>query len=330
MQTRKTRQTVTGLTVNAKVNIRADYYRTVRAMCHSVFKSGSYYTYPHVMHGGDDSKHATPPARIHSLEPLEGMLSHIHYVKELADDRKKAEKKERPSSAFKLYQRFLRFRRFVMLERPLVICEGKTDSIYLRSAIRSLASSYPKLGTQNKSGFDQKISFFNYDRPTSKILNIKGGTGDLKFLIADYEKTMANFVYKPTKYPVILLIDNDDGAKPIFSLLKKKFFISVNFRSAKPHYHLTENLYLVKTPTVKGRDKTCIEDFFDKSTLDTKVGGKAFNPDKKIDSDTEYGKLVFAERVIRPNTSKVNFSGFSSILDRLVSAIEDYVPPVSS
>ena len=38
MQVRTTRQLVTGLTVNAKVNIRAAYYRHARSMCHVLFR----------------------------------------------------------------------------------------------------------------------------------------------------------------------------------------------------------------------------------------------------------------------------------------------------
>jgi retron-type reverse transcriptase len=40
MSLRQSRQTVTGLVVNEKPNISQDYYRCVRAMCHSVFTTG--------------------------------------------------------------------------------------------------------------------------------------------------------------------------------------------------------------------------------------------------------------------------------------------------
>lgn len=54
MQVRTSRQTVTGLTVNAKVNIRADYYRCVRAMCNSVFNVGTYYRASSLSNDVDD------------------------------------------------------------------------------------------------------------------------------------------------------------------------------------------------------------------------------------------------------------------------------------
>ena len=41
MQVRASRQMVTGLTVNKKVNIPQDYYRAVRSMCNALFQTGS-------------------------------------------------------------------------------------------------------------------------------------------------------------------------------------------------------------------------------------------------------------------------------------------------
>ena len=212
----------------------------------------------------------------------------------------------------------------MILKRPLIICEGKTDSIYIRSAIRSLADSYPTLGSSNQDEFGQKVSFFNYETQASNLLNVKGGSGDLKLLISDYENIIAKFDYKSMEHPVIILIDNDDGAKQIFSLLKEKLSISASFQSSDPWYHLVENLYLVKTPSVKGKRKTCIEDFFDQATLDTKLNGKTFNAEKKLESKSEYGKIVFAEKVVRPNAAQLDLSGFSPLLDRISGAIANF------
>lgn len=134
MQFRMSRQIVTGLTVNSTVNIRPEYYRLARAMCHSLFKTGMYYRPPFAV---DTKIEAEPaePEMISSLEPLEGILSHIHHVKDTMDDRKELKKKKEASAARKLYARFLTYRMFIRLERPLIICEGKTDRIYIKSAI---------------------------------------------------------------------------------------------------------------------------------------------------------------------------------------------------
>ncbi len=74
MSLRRSRQTVTGLVVNAKVNINQDYYRTARAMCNSLFQTGAY------RKPGEDMSTATD-----NLNPLEGTLSHIYFVKARRD-----------------------------------------------------------------------------------------------------------------------------------------------------------------------------------------------------------------------------------------------------
>ncbi len=74
MSLRHSRQTVTGLVVNAKVNIKQDYYRSVRAMCNAVFQKG---TYSQPLDDETETKS--------NLYPLEGMLSHIYFVKARRD-----------------------------------------------------------------------------------------------------------------------------------------------------------------------------------------------------------------------------------------------------
>jgi hypothetical protein len=56
------------------------------------------------------------------------------------------------------------------------------------------------------------------------------------------------FKHQPLKHPVIVVLDNDNGAKEIFGTLSKSFGISIGLKSAAPFFHVTDNLYLVKTP----------------------------------------------------------------------------------
>jgi RNA-directed DNA polymerase len=121
MQCRPNRQLVTGLTVNVKVNIRAQYYRYARAMCDSLFKTGSYF---------QPGKGAMATTKISTLGKLEGILNHIHFVKDKADLRELRDKVDKkPRTARTLYKTFLFFKYFVCLEKPLILCEGKTDAI---------------------------------------------------------------------------------------------------------------------------------------------------------------------------------------------------------
>ena len=75
LQFRGSRQVTTGLIVNEKVNIRSEYYRTARAMCHSLFSTGSYYI-------------SDPETPVEALNKIEGILNHINYIKDQSDPRK--------------------------------------------------------------------------------------------------------------------------------------------------------------------------------------------------------------------------------------------------
>lgn len=189
MQVRTNRQTVTGLTVNKKVNIRAEYYRSARAMCHSLFTSGEYF------------RPDEPTRRVTTTNQLEGVLTHIHFVKDSADLRSEVEKKKFETSARSLYQRFLFFKNFVDLDKPLVLCEGKTDIVYLRSAIRSLSAFHPLLAEPDGKSFKYNVRFFKHSGAAGKVLQLQGGTGDFKFLIAKYSNTVESFGHAPLAPP---------------------------------------------------------------------------------------------------------------------------------
>jgi hypothetical protein len=67
MQVRASRQTVTGLTVNQKVNVPQQYYKLARAMTYQFLSTGSYEL--------NDTKET-------SVQRLEGILNHIYHIRE--------------------------------------------------------------------------------------------------------------------------------------------------------------------------------------------------------------------------------------------------------
>jgi RNA-directed DNA polymerase len=313
MQLRTSRQTVTGLTVNQKVNVQASYYRTVRAMCYELFKNGSYF---------EPGK--TPTS---SLLAIEGMLNFSFQIKHSVSIRRKVESDKRDKGARKLYRRFLFYKHFVRLDRPLIICEGKTDIVHLKLAVRKLAPKYPLLAEVVGGTFQRRFSFFSHTRIADNVLKLGGGTGGMQLLIRDFADTLKYFRHKPLLHPIIILIDNDDGADDVFAAIYKQFGLKIGRSSTALFYHLCHNLFLVKTPESGSRGTSRIEDLFDASVLKTVVEGKVFNPAKKIDPAKEYGKTVFADTVVRPNASKISFTDFETLLDRVSAVLAHYKPP---
>lgn len=327
MQLRGSRQTVTGLTVNNKVNVPQRYYKLARAMTHSFLTTGKY------EHDGNEET---------SVLRLEGILNHIYHIRErrldlLIESEKNEErrrklraertiqKNERPSAIRLVYFRLVFFKHFVDPPKPLIICEGPTDPVYLKCAIRKLAASHPNLISFKDGKTSINAIFFKYSRQSRDILQLRGGSSDIKFFIQSWKEKLVTYKHRPMAHPVIVLIDNDDGAKEIFKLLQgKKFGLSIGLAVDEPFYHLDGPLYLIKTPA-KGVDhKSCPEDFFDPALLATKIDGKSFNPNKEHEADGEYGKVVFAERVVRPQADTIDFSGFDPILARIEAVLADY------
>jgi RNA-directed DNA polymerase len=90
VQVRTSRQVVTGLVVNTKVNISQDYYRKARSACNALFQTGSYHRQVPAADGAAFEL-------IEKLGPLAGVLSHIYHIKSRADQRDKGEKKIKPT-----------------------------------------------------------------------------------------------------------------------------------------------------------------------------------------------------------------------------------------
>lgn len=328
MQYTASRQEVTGLIVNKKVNTRAEYRHSARAMVHNLLTKGEFFT--DILTVGGDGKVAKKE-QLGSIEQLNGILSFIDSVH--LQNRKRAQSPgdhskdlgpaEEPDSFDRLYQRFLFFKHFFAPSNPIVVCEGKTDNIYLQCAIRSLGKGYPLLATMDAKGnVKRKLSFFRRTHTTDRILGLSGGTAQLVKFLKEYQAKQRALQAPVKSSPTILLIDNDDGAKGIFGYLKNPLKLDAPPDGSALFYCLAKNLYVVATPHLPSAKGSAIEDFFPKHVLETKLGGKSFNPKNEgINLKTEYGKSHFASHVVKKNEATIDFTGFKAILDRLEAVI---------
>lgn len=315
LQIQLSRQIVTGLVVNKKVNVKNEYYRSTRAMCHALFCTGSFYLL------GDKSTLGT-------LEQLNGILGYIYFIKQNNHCNGGACHKNtvvEQHNITSLYSQFLYFRHFIALEKPLIICEGKTDVAYLKMAIKQLKKESNYL-------IPHQIDFFHFTDRICEAMPISTGTTALKKFILNYKKNIA-FTKLTPRNPVIVLLDNDHEAGDVITTLEKKFKNPdvIYKRDENFIYSVTENLYVVLLPTEKQQTQKeqkniIIEDFFDQSVLETKLREKIFSPEngKGFDSQRHYSKHVLAESIIRPNQDKINFSRFKAILGLMMDVIGQY------
>jgi RNA-directed DNA polymerase len=299
MQYRDSRQEVTGLVVNRKINVPATYRYTVRAMVDRALKTGAFET---VYKKTDNAGAVTVTSAVGINQQLLGMLSYIEQVdlfnKTLCEDNGITP----PDTAgrVKLFRQFLYFDAFYSISAPVIVCEGPTDNVYIKHAIKRLAAAYPMLAT-NVSPPRLTVRLFKYsERRTREVTQLTGGVGGLCHLLNKYHADLTERIRAPIpKYPVIVLIDNDKGADVIYGAIagitKKP-----RPKGTKPFIHVTGNLYVVPTPLGLGGEKTAIEDFFDDETLATTLGTKTFSREKNIDETKQYGKSAFAREVEFP------------------------------
>lgn len=322
MQYKDSRQEVTGLTVNRKINSTKDYRYTVRAMVHSLIKKG---TFEYITKIKDAEGVETVKKVLGNSEELRGMLAFIDQVDQYNFQMYKGEHPTPPFSASrdKLYRQFILFDSFYTTNLPAIICEGDTDNVYLAHAIHQLVSTYPKLAIKEPSGkFKLNIRLHKYsNKTTSRILKMHGGTGQLASFITEYCRQINGFKAPGAIHPVIVLIDNDKGKSNVTSAVEK--IIGKTISGSESFIHVCRNLYVVLTPIITPAIESYIENCFDIPTLSTIHHGKKFNSAKKIDPTTEYGKVVFAHEVIRPNAAKLNFDGFRPLLDRIQMVIDE-------
>lgn len=327
MQHNSSRQDVTGIVVNSKINVSSEYYRDVRAKVSSLLKTNEFYVNRTFRSDTGSWEVETTDGKDTQLR---GMLSFIDSVRLFERRRSeqipldahipRVELKGMDGSS-RVYRSFLLFTQFYRPVLPLIVCEGKTDNVYIRCALHSLATKHPGLAKVSGKSIEYLIDFFSYSKTSDRILHLAGGTGDLGNFIANYASEFSRFKVIDSRHPVIILIDNDSGSNQIFSTIKKVTKSSSNIDGTQAFYPIRDNLYVVPIPKIDGKE-TAIENYFTKKVLGTKLNGKVFSGTDKFDAATQYGKHLFAEHVIKKNKDKISFSKFGIILKNIEAALK--------
>jgi hypothetical protein len=338
IQYKDSRQEVTGLIVNKKPNTKKEYWRTARAKCNSLFKTGKFTSKLDgvVVEG--------------NLNELEGQLNFIDQVDHYNRMRQKAPLK--PEIALKnagknttwllagrekTLSRFLFYRLFYANDKPTILCEGKTDNVYLKSAISELKANYPKLAIIKDNKYKLLVRFVEYSKRTRFLLQLFGGADYLFGFIRDFDKNMKLYEAPKPQHPVIIFLDNDEGPKEIVKQLQSKSFngkISLFPTGLDPKtdarkaefIHVVRNLYVIFTPlgTTTGCE-TDIEYFFDDTTrLKKHTNGLTFNTVANRDPKTDLSKDVFANHIVKAQKNNINFDGFKPMLERIVKVINHF------
>lgn len=352
LQYKDSRQIVTGLVVNEKVNINRHYYKETRAMANTLYHTGSFLI---------DGQPGT-------INQLNGRFAFINQIdkfnnistskfKDTIPDFKVFNNHERD------YQRFLFYRYFMKNEKPLIITEGKTDVRYLKAALKNMYLDYPELISKlNDGSFSFNISFLNKTRQLQYFfyLSKDEGADDFVKLCNFYrfpKKNSSNLCHRskntyPTFFyeflqagikpslPVIFLTDNElsNSEKPIKKLcnalelskkqilnLKKDCYLELQSELDTPQADKlmpNTNIILLTLPLPNPEIVECtIEDLFLPDNIPKTILGKSLN--LKDTTAGEAGKNDFSNYVLK-NYTQINFINFKPLLDTMRNIINEY------
>jgi hypothetical protein len=207
------------------------------------------------------------------------------------------------------------------------VCEGKTDNVYIRCALRSLAANYPTLAQVSGTKKTLLVQLFKFTKTAELVQNISGGASQLSNLLSNYRKMTKNFKGIP-KHPTILVVDNDSGPEKLFKHLSNLLKRTVD--GSDPYYFVYENLYVVPVPKIGGAF-TAMEQIFESKVLKTELNGKKLDlSNKETDGKKFYSKNGFSINVIQKRQSTIKFDGFKPLLDAIVAVQKDYAMKVAA
>ena len=318
------RQEVTGLIVNKKINVDRHFYKETRAMAHHLYTDSEF----------------SVSGNAGTIEQLEGRFSFIDQIEHYNNKLSKGKKNHyNLNGREREYQTFLFYKYFFANPKPLILTEGKTDIRYLKAALRSLYREYPTLIKKGEDGsFQFEISFFKRSRRWEYFFGLSLDGADTlgnicQCYVSKHSKGMPRiFEYlkrvsgRNPQNPVVFIFDNETKSdRPLKKFLQKQ---GIDDEGRK---HLAEklyvqiqngtNLFLVTNPLANEESEAAIESLFPKDVLSHEIDGKFFSLENDYDSTTHYGKEAFS-KYIESNYNCLDFSGFRPILNALVDTIE--------
>lgn len=321
---RSSKQEVTGLTVNNKINASRKFIKNTRAMADQLYKTDSFQI------DGEDG----------TVNQLEGRLSFINQLDwsnnklEYRITKKKTNKKfiSGLNTREKQYQYFLFYKYFFRPIKPTIVTEGKTDILHIKSALMKYCDRYPKLITKNAGGkYEFKVYFLNKTKRLNYFLGISGdGADTVKNIwnfydgrnhcenIYEYMKRKSQTDSSNKVNPVILLFDNEQKSeRPL-----KKFLTHSNIKmdAGLIFKQLKANLFVQTIPLYNGLEECEIEDLYQENVLNIIIDEKKFCRNAEYDSEKYFGKHIFSMYVMK-HYNEIDFSNFLPILDSINNLI---------
>lgn len=341
LQSKKDRQSVTGLIVNKRVNVTREYRKYVRAMVDGFVKDDNFHIPQPFSHRFENKGNAG----CSSANVLQGMLGFIDKIdlfsqkniEELNDVEfslkiNKSYSTKELTSQEKVYKKFLFYSKFYSSDSLILVLEGKTDNSHIRYAARSLGGKFPELVEIGEDKIYQPSFRMLACEPkrTNAIMGLCGGVSSIGVFAQEYGSDFSNkekkFTWKNSgrqTMPTIIILDDDDGYKSF----KAKYPISkIQEQINETTAHLKLNLYLIKIHSAELKKNRAIEDLYPQWVLDYELDGRKLSlSNQSFDLKKYYGKVDFADKVIPEIFHKIDFSDFEKIFSEIKVCIDHWL-----
>lgn len=314
MQYKSSRQEVTGLIVNKKVNVKRNYIRKTRLMLYNLIRNPNSDDYQSIRNC------------------IEGRIAFIYQIRKMNFENNKKD------IAKKMKDIFFYFDKIINNQKITIITEGKTDKVYLSSAYSHFKEYY-------KLNF-QIITKIPYTKHDSNNINNTGDQTLMNFVkefkeknnIKPYKYLLEKSKIKNPKNPVIVIFDRDR-----INIIKE---FEKNIKNEDGKFVFFEpNIYYFVLPKLKDKEYLSIEYYFPNKILNKKIKGKnlslcqekhekdiIYKIDENNDglSKNEFSKYI---KKLRYNTKRDNvlneknqkyFDNFKSIFDIINDIRKDY------
>ena len=370
------RQLVTGLSVNKKINVKKEFYKKTRSMAHTLYKTGKF-----TINGAEGTINQLEGRfsfindlvkynnRLEELNSL-NYNSIVHKKNLLYTEERKYKNNNDKNPVIdwegnlgdlnireKDFQKFIFYKNFIANPKVTLITEGKTDSRYIKAALRKYYLDYPNLITKDTEGFKYNIHFLKPSKRLRYFFDYMSGGGGgsvlvklLDFFSGKDGRIKRNYIKyfdgvlseenRPQK-PTLFLVDNEwQGNKPLTAIIGKL----VNDKTLKKEdierkiksdflYHIDLNAFLITLPVESIDDKTNIEieNLFNLDKINDELiapnhDGKKFDPKKKnADNKNKIGKEIFSNYILSNYDSEViDYSSFKPLLDLISELSKEY------
>ena len=331
LQFKDSRQEVTGLIVNKKLNVNHSYVHKTRAMAHQLYTTGEY-----LIDG--------VPGTLKQLEGRFSFIDQLDHYNNILDPQEIKHDAFNLNGRERQYQAFIFYKYLFANDVPLIVTEGKTDIRYIKAALKSLYVRYPRLIEKDAEGnFVYKFSFFRRTKRWKYFFGISlDGADAMKILyryhvgsnrrIPPYLNYFRQLSGHEQHNPVILLYDNESKSeRPLKKFLGEDVHATADQKAElKANLHIRlitdSKLFVVTSPLVGNKEECEIEDLFSDKLLSLNLEGKTFCRKDKFDNSKYFGKEIFSQYVYE-NYQTIDFSKFIPLLDVIDAIIAQTESP---